>query len=221
MEHNHNTDNWHTYFDAFNVFTNSLRLETLIRMIQKHVSQGGKLLETGFGSGATALILADMGFRVTAVDVDEKVVQRLRDRVFFPEKKLNVQRMDMFALEAGENEFDAAYHQGVLEHFSDAQIVQALSEQQRIAKMVVFDVPNNRCREQSYGDERFLTLDHWKKLIGEAGLQVVEHHGYMCPRWCHFLPRAMFLNRGGVTSLLGRTLGINYVFVCKPARGLS
>lgn len=213
----HNTDDWSKFFSAFNVFTNSIRLETLIRCIQRYVPEGGGVLETGFGSGATARIFADMGYRVTAVDIDEKVVALGRKTSTFPVERLGILQMDMMNLGFGGKNFDCVYHQGVLEHFGDSFIASALKEQGRVARHVIFDVPNNRDSEQNYGDERFLSLKHWEQLIAQAGLSMIEYYGRMPPRWSAILPRLFFRNRGYWSSLCGRILGKSYIFVCQAA----
>jgi hypothetical protein len=64
----------------------------------------------------------------------------------------------MLALPWQKREFDLAYHQGVLEHFPDEQIVQALREQAHVAEWVIFDVPNHRCSDRPFGDERLLSV---------------------------------------------------------------
>jgi len=211
----HDPNNWHDFFDTFNVFSNSLRLESLIRPIGEYNPPPGKILEVGLGSGATSRILADMGYTVTAVDIDEKVVARAQGISTFPEETLTIRQMDMFHLEFPENHFDVVIHQGVMEHFGDDKIVEALSEQQRVARYVIFDVPNNRDNEKHYGDERFLSLARWRTLIKRAGLNIIAYNGRMCPRWTFILPHALFKNKGPVTSAVNKMFGKAYCFICK------
>ncbi len=212
----HNPENWHDFFDSFNVFTNSIRLETLIRAIGKYgVPQETKILEVGLGSGATSKILADMGYAVTAIDLDGKVVSRAQGISTFPEESLTIRQMDMFQLDFPDNYFDIVIHQGVMEHFEDDKIVEAMKEQKRVARYTIFDVPNNRDNEKHYGDERFLSFAKWQTLINAGGLKIVEYTGRMCPRWTFLLPHVFFKNKGPVTSSVGRMFGKAYVFVCE------
>lgn len=214
----HDTGEWHNFFSDFNVYTNSVRLKVFIDAIMKVAPRNKPILEVGSGSGATARILADIGYSVYATDYDEKVVQRLRKESNFPEERMTVQQMDMLDIKYEKKKFGAVFHQGLLEHFEDENIVRTLTEQARVADWVVFDVPNNRDSEQHYGDERFLPLSHWKRLIEKAGLELVEYQGRMTPVWTYLLPHAFFTNKGGIFSLVGRKLGKAYVFVCKAGQ---
>ena len=216
----HDTEGWHRFFDQFNVFTNSIRLEIFIKSIQKRFPAGSRILEIGFGSGATAKILADMGYRVTAIDIDSQVVQRFEATLGYWKERLEVVQMDMFDLKFKEGEFDLAFHQGVLEHFPDQDIVRALQQQARVAKNVIFDVPNNRDRIQHYGDERFLTFRHWASLIKKAELELLTYFGRSPRVWTYILPHGFFLNKNSITSMLGRRFGRSFIFICasRPSR---
>ncbi len=211
----HNPENWHDFFDSFNVFSNSIRLESMIRAIGDQIPARGKILEVGLGSGATSRILADMGYAVTAIDIDERVVSRAKIVSTFPDNSLMIRQMDMFHLDFPEKHFDAVIHQGVMEHFEDDKIVEALIEQKRVARYVIFDVPNNRDNEKHYGDERFLSLAQWRILIEKAGLKILAYNGRMCPRWSFILPHVLFKNKGPVTSAVNKLFGKAYYFICK------
>ncbi len=176
------------------------------------------MLEIGFGSGTTAVLLADLGYRVVAIDVDEVLVERLHDRYsdWIRTGRLEVRRADMLALPWQGREFDLAYHQGVLEHFPDEQIVQALREQARVARWVIFDVPNHRLWTRPFGNERLLTPSYWRELIQQSGLELVEERGRDFHRCLYFLPQAFF-SRYGLEKWpwFGRYLGVNSIFICR------
>jgi ubiquinone/menaquinone biosynthesis C-methylase UbiE len=60
---------------------------------------------------------------------------------------LAIIRADMFNLPFRDDVFHAVIHQGVLEHFSNTRIIEALLEQKRVCKYyVIFDVPNEKSR---------------------------------------------------------------------------
>lgn len=211
----HDTAGWSEFFDTFNVYTNSIRLKPFIDVLCKYVDPAKPALELGAGSGATAKILADIGFHVYATDYDAKVLERLRAVITYPESRVSIQQADMNHLEFGDKQFSIVYHQGLLEHFSDDVIVNALCQQKRIADWVIFDVPNNRDDEQHYGDERFLSKAHWETLINKSGMELVEYSGRMCPAWTYIFPHALFTNKGGIFSVLGKMVGKAYIFVCR------
>lgn len=209
---------WPEYLENETLFSNAIRLRYLIWTIERYVPRGSRLLEVGFGSGNTALLLADLGYIVTVVDVDEILVERLRYRYadWIRMGRLEVQQADMLALPWQAREFDLAYHQGVLEHFPDALIVRALSEQARVAQYVIFDVPNHRYGARPFGDERLLSPAHWRRLIEQAGLSVIGERGRNFRLWLYLLPHAFFshrvLNRCPGFS---RWLGASSIFICK------
>jgi 2-polyprenyl-3-methyl-5-hydroxy-6-metoxy-1,4-benzoquinol methylase len=211
----HNTKEWHNFFSDFNVFTNSIRLKPFIDDIVSVANREKPILELGSGSGATARILADMGYTVIATDIDNEVVKGLQANSCNQEDRLRVEWLDMLDIKYKANSIGVIIHQGLLEHFSNKMILKTLSEQARTADWVVFDVPNDRDNEQHYGDERFLSYSQWKELIEEAGLTIVKCTGRMVPRWTYFFPHAFFTNKPGIWSWLGRRFGKAYIFTCK------
>jgi len=146
------------------------------RLIRKYAPAGGRLLETGFGTGKIAMLLADAGYDVTAIDLDAALVYGHFGQAA---KKCGVKisRMDMFQTAFASASFDVVYHQGVLEHFADDMIVAALREAARVSRYVVFHVPNHRFRGHPFGDERLLRTSAWRRLIRSAGIDLVEEAG--------------------------------------------
>ncbi len=211
----HNTKDWHKFFSDFNVFTNSIRLKPFIDAITTVATREKPILELGSGSGATARILADIGYTVIATDIDDEVVKGLQAASCYPKERLRVEQLDMLDIKQEPKSAGVIIHQGLLEHFDDEMIVKTLKEQARTADWVVFDIPNNRDNEQHYGDERFLSYGKWKKLIEKAGLSIVDCKGRMTPRWTYLFPHAFFTNKPGIWSWLGRNLGKAYIFTCK------
>jgi 2-polyprenyl-3-methyl-5-hydroxy-6-metoxy-1,4-benzoquinol methylase len=209
---------WPEYLTGETLFTNAIRLRNLIWTIQRFVPLGSKLLEVGFGSGATAVLLADIGYRVTAIDINKELVERACSKYVGWIKKglLDIRIGNMLELPWDHSEFDLVYHQGVLEHFSDDVIVHALREQARVAPLIIFDVPNHRCKKRSFGDERLLAPQQWRRLAREAGLDIVYEGGRDFPRYLYFLPFALFSRKSlDVLPWFGRTFGANSIFVCK------
>jgi len=216
----HSTQNWTNFFTDFNVYTNSLRLQIFIDTLLEYGSyfENPSYLEIASGSGATVQILRDIGLKVDATDVDDKVLthlnQYLRHHNFnIPAFKLNVLESDPSTID----HYDISFHQGLLEHFSDQEIITALTYQSKISNCVVFDVPNNRDKIQHYGDERFLTLRQWKLLIDQSNLNIVEVRGRMFPKIATLLPHMLHKSkRNSFIKYLQKKLGSSYVFVCKP-----
>jgi SAM-dependent methyltransferase len=214
-------DEWPEYLENEALFSNAIRLRYLIWTIERYVPCGSRLLEVGFGSGTTAVLLADLGYIVTAVDINEVLVERLRDRYadWIRMGWLEVRQADMLALPWQEGEFDLAYHQGVLEHFPDEQIVQALREQARVARWVIVDVPNHRHGDRPFGDERLLPPSYWRQLLKEADLELVTELGRDFQRWLYVLPYAFFSHYSlDKWPWFSRWFGANSIFVCRASQ---
>lgn len=209
---------WPEYLRSETIFNNAIRLRQFIWVIQAYIPASSQVLEVGFGSGATAVLLADLGYRVTAVDIDDVLVERVQKRYadWIQQGLLEVMKADMLSLPWKGRSFVLAYHQGVLEHFPDEQIVQALQEQARVAEWVIFDVPNHRLKVQHFGDERLLPSSHWRFLIQRAGLRLVAEYGRDVHRWLYFLPFGLFSHKALLSRpWFGRMLGVNSIFVCR------
>lgn len=226
---------WATYFDyyKFTLFSEAIRLEKFIRTIVKFVPEGESILEAGFGSGLTSILLADIGYRITAIDIDKKLVERLKDKTK-SFSNITVVWADMFNLPFRNDSFYAVIHQGVLEHFTDDQIKRALSEQKRVCSHhIIFDVPSERSTVPSNEkgtefDFRTLSTRRWKTFVEKCGLSIEYGYGragyiyYLLPLAFHRLGIAPFKHRSKglrklsrVVDWLCRLTGVNSGFVCK------
>lgn len=204
---------WAELMKSFTLYRTSKILGPVIEELISQTPKGGHIAEIGFGSGMTAILLADLGYRVTALDIDPDVIDLLKYKIGYI-SNLYVQKQDMFNLDNFDDDyFDVMYHQGVLEHFSDNEIIDTLKQQGRIARKIVFDVPNDKRKEkfQLYGNERFLPLHHWMSLIEKAGLQVEKICGRRFGPYAQWLP-ARLLSRDG---WLARWKGESNTYVCK------
>ncbi len=210
--------NWPEFLKGVSLFDNAIRLRNFIWTLRRHFPVGAGLLEVGFGSGTTAVLLADLGYRVTACDIDPELVHRLGSRYpdWIAQDRLSVQQADMFQFPWAGKTFDVAFHQGVLEHFPDEEIVAALREQARVARFVLFDVPNHRYGAHPFGDERLHPIRHWRELIRNAGMELVDERGRDFHHWLYCLPHALFSHRA-LDSLpwFSRQFAVSSIFLCR------
>jgi SAM-dependent methyltransferase len=212
---------WPEFLEGASLFDNAVRLRFFLWTLRRHAKPGARLLEAGCGSGTTAILLADLGYRVTASDIDPALVERitLRYSDWVREGRLMVEQANTFQLAWPEGSFDLVYHQGVFEHFTDNQIIAALREQARVARLVLFDVPNHRCGGRPFGDERLLPARHWRKLIRSAGLELVVESGRGFHHWLYWLPYALF-SHAGLDRLpwFARRFAASSIFLCRSAK---
>jgi len=209
----HRTENWTQFFadEFFNLYDRSIILKELMVQIRSISKPSASLLESGCGSGLTSVLLASMGYTVTAIDANPDLIQRLKRYEFsFPNVKFR--QMDMFQTEFRDKQFDTVFSQGVLEHYSDEDVVRALAEQKRVAGIVVIDVPNARGKIGDYGDERAITRKQWRQLIQSVGLKIVAESARGMARWSQ---RHQKLLGWLEDSWLSRRFGENSIFICK------
>jgi ubiquinone/menaquinone biosynthesis C-methylase UbiE len=216
-------NSWSQYLQTDTLLTNAIRLQALIRLISNFAKPGSKLLETGFGSGNTGMLLSDIGYDVTLLDIEQGLIDSFQERFpgHVPNRKIKIVLGDMYKLPFVDDSFDLVYHQGVLEHFDDARIVNALQEQARVGRIIVIDVPNNKYPDRPFGDERLISNRKWFQLIQEAGLKTIEISGRRLPRWTYLFPHVIFLPALNERLKLGKRLGVVSIFVCQPIRQRS
>jgi len=123
-------------------------------MLLRHVPLGSRVLELGWGPGRHALGSATLGYRVTGIDVDPRIVEQARTNAteVAPECDTCFQVGDMFRLTdiAPAGTFHAITHGGVMEHLDSAHSIRvALREQLNYAPVVVFDIPFNSAKNRA------------------------------------------------------------------------
>jgi SAM-dependent methyltransferase len=161
-----------------NLYVSSLVYMPTIKMIRRIARPGEFILEAGCGSGRIAMLLADMGYKTVALDNLYPLLNRIKAVTdFLPD--LHIIHADMTAIPFKDKTFKVTYSCGVLEHFDPDDIIKFLEEQRRVSTHVIVDVPNEKCRNQAFGDERFYSDGKWSGMFYEAGLEVKQilHRG--------------------------------------------
>lgn len=147
----------------------------LINLIRKYA--GNKVLEAGCGTGVISSYVSTLGYQVTGIDIDDKILQLATD-LSSKIKNSNVifEKKSIFEMPFTKHEFDVSFSNGVLEHFSDIQIIDALKKQSYIANYVIFGIPTRYFKksEAMYGDERYLSIKFWRNLIMQANCEILE-----------------------------------------------
>jgi ubiquinone/menaquinone biosynthesis C-methylase UbiE len=123
------------------------------------------ILEAGCGSATLSIFFSHLGKQVTAVDIDKDIIERAKISSDALGGSVKFGRADAFTLPFGAKSFDAVFSQGVLEHFSDEDIVKLLREQLRVSKKVFFSVPNAFYNHRDFGNERLLGKRQWEKIL--------------------------------------------------------
>jgi len=156
----------------------------LINLIKKYSDKN--IIECGSGTSVVSIYLATLGYEVTAVDIEDDVIRLSKElaKDYYNtldgcKPKLKFEKKSIFKLGYSENAFDVAFSNGVLEHFSDEEIVEIIKQQLFVAKTTIVGIPTKYFspKEAKYGNERVLELSYWRKLIKKCGGLIIEEVG--------------------------------------------
>lgn len=156
----------------------------LIKLVEKYADKN--IIECGSGTSVVSIYLATLGYRVTAVDIENDVIKLSKSlaQTYYStlkdcKPKLNFEKKSIFNLNYPKDKFDVAFSNGVLEHFKDEEIIKIIKEQLFISKTTIVGIPTKyfESKEAKYGNERVLELSYWRKLISDAGGTIIEEKG--------------------------------------------
>lgn len=142
--------------------------KVLIDLIQKY-SINKKIIESGSGTGVLSTYMASLNFDVIGIDIDQNILKLSKkiSKNYHSKNKPVFIKKSIFELNYSNNEFDVSFSNGVLEHFSDDEIIKTLKQQMKIAKYVIFGIPTKYFKqsEAMYGDERYMNFSFWRNLV--------------------------------------------------------
>ncbi len=108
---------------------------TTVRQIEKHLKEGMKILDLGAGTGEYSLYFARKGFQVTAIELVEKHVKEIKEKIT-SEMCLNVfqgNAMDISIIE--DNSYDIVLCFGPLYHLAKVEDkMKCIGEVKRVCK---------------------------------------------------------------------------------------
>lgn len=161
----------------------------IIKLINKYAANN-KIIELGAGTGVLALYISSLNNNsVDALDKDYDMIS-LSKKYFFPKfKNSNISYLcdDIRNINAIEK-YDVCYSIGILEHYNDSEIINLINKQTAISEYVIFGIPTKYFDENKkmYGNERYLPLHYWRKLIKKSNCKIIEESSY---HYLNFLKR--------------------------------
>ena len=171
----------------------------LINLIKKY-SPNKKVMEAGCGTGIIATYMASLGYDVTEVDIDKKILGLAKkvSKEYITNGTPKFVQKDLLKLDFKKNEFDCIFSNGVLEHFSDEEIIKILSLELEQAKYVIVGIPTTffNKSEALHGDERFLGNDYWRNLFKKCNSKIIEEASYDYRTFKEYLQSMNKLFRG-------------------------
>lgn len=162
----------------------------LINLINSFLKkyQNVKILEAGMGTGILSIYFSQKGVKTYAIDLDAEVIE-LSKRVS-KELRTNIKysKQSIIKTNFKDYSFLISFNHGVLEHFKDSEIIKIIKEQTRIAEFFIFCVPTanaNTRKSQYYGDERYLSPEHWQKIVNKSDVKIIKriNYGYKNMLW--------------------------------------
>lgn len=170
--------NWNEYYQnpltitglLSNLYGQKEFISTIVEISPKSI------IEIGTGSGGMSIFLSWLGFSVEGVDIDPKVVAKATAEAQRLNSSAKFIVADAFHLPHPDGSFDLAFHQGLLEHFTDQEIYQLLDEQLRVARRVVFSVPNSYYPRRDYGNERLMTKAQWESILSRYQVSLSQNY---------------------------------------------
>ena len=147
------------------------------------------ILEWGAGSGYVSCLAAREGAVVTCLDYSSKAVQYIEivSNVLRVRENIKIIQGDLNDITT-KNTFDVIWNCGVLEHYSDKEIICKLQEMIKLSQkdaIIICTVPNLRSLEGLYRrfknlingekrSERIINFRKWKFLFQQAGFKKVK-----------------------------------------------
>ncbi|MEW6624613.1 MAG: class I SAM-dependent methyltransferase [Bacillota bacterium] len=184
QERSHNPNRWHEkllQYYPINFNPNTYFFEQgFADLINIIVSLGKSFLEVGAHTGLACICikLKYPEAHIVASDINEKVCDLIRSRIFFAKAAfgmgdIEVKNIDLFNIPYPDNAFDVIFSSGVMEHYSEDEILKGIKEQLRCAEYVVVDVPAEESRPPicvgGYGDEHYYSVDEWICMVKKVG----------------------------------------------------
>lgn len=152
----------------------------LVKAIRKYAGRSGRLLEIGCGSGASLAFLGSLGYPVAGVDSDPDMIRIAKEVTGFSKNRVDLRISDLIKIPDDMGFFNLIFSNGVFEHFSDDKIGAIIKHCLARSEIVIFSVPTDYFSDEQriYGDERFLSVKYWKKIIKVSNAKCLESFGF-------------------------------------------
>ena len=138
------------------------------------------ILECGCGTGKCAVYLAQQGIKSYGMDLEEGMIKQTKELSKRLTKTNPVKPVlgNIKDIPYKDKYFSVTHSSGVMEHYSDKEIVQMINEQLRVSDVCVFSVPSKYFDKPMLGNERFMTKEEWLKIISKSKGEVIKTFGY-------------------------------------------
>lgn len=167
--------NWDEYFKI------KMKLKKrFLKLVLKYSISGKPVLECGSGTGKFAVYLASLGLDSYAIDLESAMVEQTKELSsnITPNNPVKVLQGNIINIPFEDKFFSVTHSSGVLEHYSDAEIVEFINEQLRVSEVCIFSVPTKYFEKKMLGNERFMKRKQWRQIISQSNAKIIKETGY-------------------------------------------
>ncbi len=143
-------------------------------------SKDKPILECGCGTGKATVYLASRGIESYGMDLENGMVDQTKklSKKVFPDNPVKTVLGDIMNIPYKDKFFSVTHSSGVMEHYSDEDIVKLINEQLRVSDICIFSVPTKYFEKKMLGNERFMSRKEWIKIINKSNAKIIKKFGY-------------------------------------------
>jgi ubiquinone/menaquinone biosynthesis C-methylase UbiE len=167
--------NWDQYYNT------KMKLKRkFLKQVIKYSKSGKPILECGCGTGKGSLYFALLGIDTYAMDLEQSMVDDTNNlsSIRCPLNPIKAFKGNVNSIPYKDKFFSVTHSSGVMEHYSDIDIVKMINEQIRVSDYCVFSVPTKYFEKKMLGNERFMTRREWTNIINKSNACVIKKTGY-------------------------------------------
>lgn len=167
--------NWDEYFK-----TKMKLKKKFLNQVLKYYDGKKPVLECGAGTGKFSAYLASKGLKTYAMDLEKAMVEQAKElsKQVSSTNNVNVFQGDIRKIPFGNKYFSVTHSSGVMEHYSDDEIIEIINEQLRVSDVCIFSVPTPYFEKKMLGNERFMKRNKWREIIKKSNAKIIKETGY-------------------------------------------
>ncbi len=167
-------DNFEDYFNI------KMKLkQPFLKQVIKY-SNNKPILECGCGTGKATVYLATKGIKSYGMDLENEMLKQTMSlsKKMCPKNPVKTILGNIKSIPFKDKFFSVTHSSGVLEHYSDSEIVEFINEQLRVSDVCIFSVPTKYFEKKMYGNERFMSRGEWISIINKSNAKIIKKFGY-------------------------------------------
>lgn len=151
----------------------------LLELVKKY-AKNMNIMEVGSGVGISLIELNNQGYHVIGVESDNSMFNLSMSFAKEFNSDIKILNKDLMTLDYSKYNIDVIFSNGVMEHFSDSEIIDIINNQLKSNAHIIISIPTNYfSSDMAYnGDERFLSPKIWINIINKTNGKIHEMYSY-------------------------------------------